>query len=522
MLNFPTKPSSIVVSQLKLSLYLAISYCFLFNSTNALFKFGYYKADIVLGILDLIKDGFYILLANFVIFFGLSCNRFVLSLGTVFLFTTGAIASYALYFFKAHPTKHMLHAMFENELAESYEVISIKAVVWVIFCVAIAIGILLRTRNAKLQPRVLTTMCLGLFAYNIYSPNYKVLTSYFPIQYLHNAYLNVSESFKVVHKTDISEKFDFISQAGDDLVGVLVIGESARYDHFGINNYHRDTTPNLTTIPNLFSFKAQAIANLTYLSVPYMLSRVTADNIENANNETGFLSVLTKLGFDTGWIGTQSILKYLKGHGIDTIYDEVKISIIPGGSALYQMNAHDEVMLPYFDNFLTIGGRKFIVLHTSGSHWNYAMRYPKEYAKFTPTCPSETKIDHTHCSLEELINSYDNSIVYTDYILSRIIDKLKTMNAFMIYVSDHGESLGENGVYGHGSDMLPEQVTIPLIFWASDKFFASHKDLRQSLSQKQRSHTQYNHDYIFHSVLDCAGVQSDLINKELSVCRLNY
>ncbi|MES2214573.1 MAG: phosphoethanolamine transferase, partial [Pseudomonadota bacterium] len=307
-------------------------------------------------------------------------------------------------------------------------------------------------------------------------------------------------------------------KAEGDIVGVLVIGESARYDHFGINNYQRDTTPNLTKTSNLFTFKAKAIANLTYLSVPYMISKSPMDKIESATHETSFLSVLTKLGFNTGWIGTQSILKYLKGHDAETMYDEVNISIIPGGSALYPMNAHDEVLLPYFENFIKDGGKEFMVLHTSGSHWNYVMRYPEEYEKFKPTCPYQAKTDHTYCTPEGLINSYDNSILYTDAILARVIEKLKDKNAFLIYASDHGESLGEGGVYGHGSDMTFEQLTIPFIFWASDKFFENNPGLKQSLGKMQEAGVELSHDYIFHSVLDCSGVKSNAINQDLSLC----
>ena len=483
-----------------------------------LFKFEYYKADIVRAVLELVKDGFYIFLASFIIFFGLSCNRLLLFLGSIFLFASGAFASYALYFFKARPTEQMLRTMFENDIAESYEMLSIKLIIWILLSIAICLGILLYYTKEKLQPRVLTTLCLMLFVYNIYHPHYKILNAYFPIQYLHNGYLYISSKFHVIHKLDISEKFDFVSKADDDLVGVLVIGESARFDHFSINGYNRETTPTLAQTPNLFSFKAEAAANLTYLSVPYMLTRVTKNHLAEAENETTVLSVLTKLGFNTGLIGTQTILKYLKNHNNHTIYDEVNISIIPGGSALYQMNAYDEVMLPYFNNFLHTGGKEFIVLHTSGSHWNYTARYPSQYAKFKPTCSSHAKIDQRSCTKEELINSYDNSIFYTDHILSQVIDMLKNKNAFLIYVSDHGESLGENGVYAHGSDLTPEQLTIPFIFWASDKFFTDHSGLKQNLARLQKSKKELTHDYVFHSILDCAKIQSSIIDPELSLC----
>ncbi len=251
--------------------------------------------------------------------------------------------------------------------------------------------------------------------------------------------------------------------------------------------------------------------------MPCILTRATPANLDDALHETTFLSVFTKLGFQTSWIGTQSILKYLKTNSSDTIYDEVNMNIIPGGSALYQMNADDAVMLPYIDKFLAQDGKKFIVIHTSGSHWNYNARYPNSFQIFNPICAgSSGKTDQPSCGNERLINSYDNSIRYTDYILSQIIERLKDKNSFMIYVSDHGESLGERGVYAHGGEMTPEQNTVPLIFWGSQSFMKHHTSLAKSLTKKRSG---YSHDYVFHSVLDCSGIESDIVNKRLSICK---
>jgi glucan phosphoethanolaminetransferase (alkaline phosphatase superfamily) len=162
-------------------------------------------------------------------------------------------------------------------------------------------------------------------------------------------------------------------------------------------------------------------------------------------------------------------------------------------------------------------GKKFIVLHTSGSHWNHSARYPEAFGVFKPTCPNIKNIDQSGCTLEELVNSYDNSILYTDYIISQVIERVKNQNAFLIYVSDHGESLGENGVFAHGSHMTPEQKIIPFIFWGSDSFIKKHPKLLKRLSRRQRE--ELNHDHIFHSVLDCAGVEGEIVDHAMSLCR---
>lgn len=254
--------------------------------------------------------------------------------------------------------------------------------------------------------------------------------------------------------------------------------------------------------------------NNTYEAVSSMLSRHSKSDLESPKQENSILSIFTKLGWNSIWIGTQSLTKYFR-HQSSSIYDEVNINIVPGGSALYALSSHDEVMLPYLDNFFASKDKSFIVIHTSGSHWNYGARYPKSFAHFRPVCEEESgKKDHSSCSHEGLINSYDNSIRYTDFILSSIISQLEDKNAFVIYVSDHGESLGEDGFYGHGAmDFRKEQEEVPFIAWFSDKYLAKRPDLANL-----KLGSDISHDNIFHSMLDCANITSNLVQMNLSIC----
>lgn len=495
---------------------LSLLYGLLFNSSIVAFKFDYYKANLLLGSLELLKDFVQIFVVNLIIFLGLSVYRPLLIVGSLFLFVTGAAASYSVFVFKIFPTKQMIRTLFENEISESVEVLSVKVILWIILAMIISLFLSMRSRIK--QPIILPLFCLVVFLCNIIIPQYKILTFYFPIQYLHNSYLYYLDRFHTSQKKDISQGVDFKISSGNDVIGVLVVGESARYDHFALNGYGRDTTPLLAKIPNLFSFKAEAHANLTYISVPYMFSNLPKEKINEAIYQTSMISILTKIGVKTSWVGTQTLLQYLQGYVKENIYHEANMVIIPGGSALYQMNDLDEVMLPYFDKILEMEGRKFIVLHTSGSHWNYSVRYPKDFEQFKPVCASEVKMDRTVCNQDELLNIYDNSILYTDYILDQIIKRLKDKNAFVIYVSDHGESLGEEGRYNHGTQPTPkEQTSIPLIFWGSDKFLSNHQSLLRNL--KIHRNKILNHNYIFHSSLGCMGVESILINQELNLCK---
>lgn len=510
---------------IKLSLIIGFIYCILFNSSVFIYKFDYYKATTFKAVVELGKDFIYIYLTLFIIFFGLTIHRLLFITGTIFLFLSGAAASYYLHFFKITPTKEVIESFFATDTNEAYELISTRLIVWLVFSVSISIYTIkhFTINNTKLfLTQILSAFCLLLTINSIIAPQYKILNSYFPIQYLHNTYLHFSKTFHASNRQEIHKKFTFVDNSPDDIIGVLIIGEAARFDHFGINGYERDTTPNLKEVRNLFSFDAASCSNVTHISVPCMLSRHSSKDIDMVNRETSILSVFTKLGFDTNWVATQTLIKYLKTISLDTIYDDVNFSITPGGSTLIKMNDHDEVMLPYIENIASKVGKRFLVIHTSGSHWNYFERYPSHFQRFNPGCHYVGKVDFSKadpssCSLEGLINNYDNSILYTDFFLSNVIAILKDKYAFVIYASDHGESLGENGRYCHGGEIAKEQFHIPFIVWVSEKFETNHPEFVNAI-QSHKNH-KLSHDNIFHSILDCMGISSEAIDKNLSLCK---
>ena len=296
---------------IKLSTILAFIYCLLFNTAILFYKFDYYKAMAFRGILELSKDFFYIYIFSFITFFGLSVHRLVLKIGASFLFITSAITSYYLYFFKIKPTKQVIGSFFSTDLNEVYELTSIKLIIWIIFSLFTCLYTL-RTftpsGTKSFVTKLLSATCLFIFVYNIITPSFKILKNYSPIQYLHNTYLNFAKNLSDKNQyIDISKQYSFVDNSDSNIIGILVIGESARFDHFGINGYERDTTPYLRTVDNLISFKAKSSSNLTYLSIPSLLSRYPASEIENSKYENSFLSILTNLGFNTTWIGTQTL-----------------------------------------------------------------------------------------------------------------------------------------------------------------------------------------------------------------------
>lgn len=169
----------------------------------------------------------------------------------------------------------------------------------------------------------------------------------------------------------------------------------------------------------------------------------------------------------------------------------------------------------FFNDLITSRPEKLAVFHMISSHFPYQWMYPNEFRHYVPTCPASA-LDPLECTRDELINSYDNTIVFADSFLSKTINVLRDKNAILVYVSDHGEYLGEHGRYLHGQGTEDAEIRhVPMIWWASDRFIKSNPDKIRSMRSKL--HVKLSHDNIFHSVLDCAGIDSPVIDKSLSI-----
>lgn len=228
--------------------------------------------------------------------------------------------------------------------------------------------------------------------------------------------------------------------------------------------------------------------------------------------ETSFIAMFRGAGFLTGWISNQRVL-----HKNDTAATAIAAEAeVVKYSRTTWSRAPDGVLLPWVREFLAMQNpRKLLVVHTVGSHWRYFNRYDAEHARFRPDCRWQNP---TSCSHEELVNGYDNSILYADGFLSETIDLLADVNAVLLYTSDHGESLGESGRFGHGHrGHAPEQASVPLIAWASPEFRRRHPERYQALEDDVTS--PLSHEVIFHTMLDCAGFASDVMEPSLSLCR---
>ncbi|MFC5522496.1 phosphoethanolamine transferase [Polaromonas jejuensis] len=313
----------------------------------------------------------------------------------------------------------------------------------------------------------------------------------------------------------------YTAQAKPPLL-LLVLGETARSGNFAINGYNRPTTPRLARENIVSQHNAWSCGTSTAASVPCMFSNFGRDAYDSrpANYE-GLLDVLQHSGLAVLWIDNQSGCKGACDRipSVDTT--QLKVPGLCDGGECF-----DEVMLQGLDERIAAlpAERRakgvVVVMHQMGGHGPaYYKRSPAAFKKFLPECTSNSL---QSCDRAALVNAYDNSIVYTDHLLGATIDWLKTQEArsapAMLYLADHGESLGENNLYLHGMPygIAPDvQKRVPWITWLSPQFEQRSKITTACLKQQLDAHV--SHDNYFHSVLGLMNVQTSVYQPALDI-----
>lgn len=287
-------------------------------------------------------------------------------------------------------------------------------------------------------------------------------------------------------------------------VAVLVIGESARSSNFSLYGYEKNTNPLLSKIENVHHYNAESCATYTTAGLKCILEYKDSGKLYEILPNYLFRNDVEVIWRTTNW-GEPTV-------NIKNFEDKKDLRKLCKGERC----GYDEILLKGLrDQILASNKNKIlIVLHTSTSHGpTYYKKYPPEFNKFTPVCKS---VELADCTKEELINAYDNTIVYTDFILTTLIGELKQLdeyNSSMIYISDHGESLGENNLYMHGipASIAPEeQLDIPFIVWLSDD------------SKKLKDNQEFSQHNIFHSVLDFLAIDSPIYDSTMSIYKKKH
>lgn len=299
---------------------------------------------------------------------------------------------------------------------------------------------------------------------------------------------------------------------------IVVVGETARADHFSLNGYTRDTNPLLSRLNIVNLTNVTACGTSTGVSVPCMFSSLGRKKYdkETALDQENILDVLTKNGVEVLWRDNNSDSK---GVATRVRYEDFRS---PTNNPICNTECRDVGMLHGLDEYIKSHKNKdlLIVLHQMGNHGpEYYRRYPKQFERFTPACQTGELRD---CSKQEIDNAYDNAILYTDYFLSEVIGFLKKYDSkyetAMLYVSDHGESLGEHGIYLHAAPYIlapQEQTHVPAILWMGKHFEYQAKDL-----EPYKNHA-FSHDDLFCTLLVAYELESGTCQSKNAVLSKN-
>lgn len=308
---------------------------------------------------------------------------------------------------------------------------------------------------------------------------------------------------------------DFKFNAGQpELIGerqiyVLVIGETVRPDHLQLNGYTRETTPKLSKERQLVSFKDMVSPwAWTRMSVPVIVSRKPASDHSYYFAEKSLVAAFKEAGFYTSWLSTQSPLgvhdSSVALHASEA--DEVSY-LNPVGYR--KEGVYDGVLIDAVANIVKQNRQKqLIVIHTLGSHFSYPDRYPMEFDRFKPSGKGEKLAMHDPAQREMLVNAYDNSIRYTDFVLSGMIKQLDQQGAVssLLYLSDHGENLFDQGCdkSGHGHN-TERDYRVGAFWWRSSLFDSTYP--LKTAAMKAAATKPLLTSYTFDTMLDLAGVR---------------
>ncbi|WP_204476620.1 phosphoethanolamine transferase [Aeromonas veronii] len=300
----------------------------------------------------------------------------------------------------------------------------------------------------------------------------------------------------------------------------LVVGETARSQNYSLNGYGKATNSFTAKEQGVVSFKdVRSCGTATAVSVPCMFSNLTRRGYDDqlASSRDGLLDVLQHAGVSVLW-------KENDGGCKGVCRNVPTIEILPKSyPALCQgESCYDEVLLEGLDQQIAgMKGNKLVAFHLMGSHGpTYFRRYPASERAFMPDCP---RSDIENCSNEELVNTYDNTIRYTDKVVGLLIDKLRSLESQydvgLVYLSDHGESLGAMGLYLHGTPYKfapDDQTRVPLLTWFSPQLQADRQLDMGCLAAEARSQ-RFSHDNLFHSMLGIMDVQTSVYDNKLDL-----
>lgn len=421
-----------------------------------------------------------------------------------------------------------------NELLGS--LIPAVAIVFILYIPMLVMASIAMRRRRRLGAsfvniqRRLAAVCIGfgllsgIVAHNGSKPM-RLIDDIFPVNVSYNLCLAVNRYWKTEHYPSTSKGFTFHAQPFQthqtpqtsqtsqtsqtpqppNKTILLVIGETARAANFGILGYGRNTTPKLSKIQGLVSFpKAYTESNTTHKSVPMLLSAVSSVDFDSLYRQRSVITAFREAGFRTAFFSNQR----RNGSFIDFFGKEADVCKFIKDDAAPSQNILDERLIDYVKREVANTSQPlFMVLHCYGSHFNYRERYPRQFARFLPDVAMEARRENR----QNLLNAYDNTILYTDHVLNRLVEVLRSKGseAVMIYTSDHGEDIYDDGRHFLHASIVPTdyQLHVPLFVWTSQSYEANHRSIVKALKSNSGA-TISTSLSLFHTILQMAGVST--------------
>lgn len=349
----------------------------------------------------------------------------------------------------------------------------------------------------------------------------------FPVNVTYNLCLAVDRYVSTKNYPQTSALFSFGARREvADSVGrketiVLVIGETARAANFGVLGYGRNTTPCLSTMEGVTVFrKAYTESNTTHKSVPMLMSAVSARNFNDIYRQKSVITAFKEAGFLTAFFSNQR----RNGSFIDFFGEEADRCCFIKDDYPAGANVLDKELLKYVERFVDDAPSDkplFIVLHCYGSHFNYRERYPEEFSVFKPDDCSEAMASNR----QSLLNAYDNTIMYTDHILSSLATMLDKTgdDVAMVYTSDHGEDIFDDGQHFLHASIVPTdyQLHVPLMVWLSKGYSEHRQEVAAALKSNAESPISTSQS-LFHTMLDMASIKTQYFRESHSLASQHY
>lgn len=458
----------------------------------------------------------------------------------ILLILTGAVTSWFTDRFGVIVDSDMLRNVVETTPAEARHLITLGLALHLLLFAGLPIALVLWVRviHRPIVQKILWNSavilpCLGIFAFAGYTHSAVFIAAVREHKDLVKALNPVTPlvaTFQLLIQTGAEAQIT-IQPVGQDAkitatrdgstlprVSIIVAGETARAQSFSLGGYVRDTNPLLSTQDIVYFGNTWSCGTATATSLPCMFSkfaRASYSHAKGLENET-LLDVLARAGVHVEWWDNST--------GSKGVADRVKfVDFAASTDARYcrSNECQDGVFLDPLDEWLSsVRSDSVLVLHQMGSHGPaYFLRYPEAFRRFEPECLTA---ELGNCTDREIVNAYDNSILYTDFIVSSVIDKLKSnsdrLQGSLIYISDHGESLGENGLYLHGAPYIlaPDvQTKVPFLLWMDRQFDRSMGLDRECLSKT--ASLPRSHDNLFHSVLSMMNVVTEVYDPALDM-----